>query len=106
MAAINFFCQDISFTLPNSRKISAWIKNAIESEGYALRQLNFIFCSDTYLLTLNLQYLQHDTYTDIITFDTSAKNEGLEGDIFISIDRVQENALKFAYYRQLPRDNK
>jgi rRNA maturation RNase YbeY len=93
MAAINFFCQDISFILPKPRKISSWIKAAIKSEDHILEELNFIFCSDEYLLSINLQYLNHRTYTDIITFDTSEHERKIEGDIFISIERVKENAL-------------
>jgi probable rRNA maturation factor len=95
MAAINFFSHDVIFNLPKPKKTSSWIKRAIKNEGSVVGQLNFIFCSDSYLLTLNLQYLNHQTYTDIITFDTSEDNEALEGDIFISIDRVRENAEKF-----------
>jgi probable rRNA maturation factor len=94
MAVINFFCQDVSFALPNPRKTATWIKNAAKNEKQAVRQLNVIFCSDDYLLTLNVQYLAHKTYTDIITFDTGDGLE-LEGDIYISIDRVKDNSKKF-----------
>jgi probable rRNA maturation factor len=94
MAAINFFSQDISFSLPNPRKTSAWIKKALEAERRSLNELNFIFCSDDYLLAINRQYLKHNTYTDIITFNNSDERKVIEGDIFISIDRVEENARK------------
>jgi rRNA maturation RNase YbeY len=92
MAAINFFSQGISFKLPKPRKTSSWIKNAIEGEGSTLKQLNYIFCSDDYLLKINQQYLHHITLTDIITFDTSESSDRIEGDIFISVERVKENA--------------
>jgi rRNA maturation RNase YbeY len=94
MAAINFFSQDISFILPKSRKITSWIKMVVKSEGHTLEALNFIFCSDEHLLGINRQYLNHKTYTDIITFDTSEHDRKIEGDIFVSIERVKENALK------------
>jgi rRNA maturation RNase YbeY len=94
MAAINFFSQDIPFILPKPRKTSSWIKSTIEAEGHRLKELNFIFCSDEHLLGMNLQYLNHKTYTDIITFDNSEEASSIEGDIFISIDRVKENAQK------------
>jgi probable rRNA maturation factor len=95
MAAINFFSEDSQFCLPNSRKTSTWIKNVIKSERRSLGQLNFIFCSDNYLLNLNVEYLAHDTFTDIITFDTSDGKEALEGDIYISVDRINDNSRIF-----------
>ncbi|HEX8547220.1 MAG TPA: rRNA maturation RNase YbeY [Cytophagaceae bacterium] len=64
----------------------------MKEEGSDLLQLNFIFCTDAYLLDINVQYLNHDYYTDIITFDNSSETDVLEGDIFISIDRITENA--------------
>jgi probable rRNA maturation factor len=93
MAAINFFSQLSSFKVPHPRKTAAWIQATIKKEKGKLRQLNFIFCSDEDLLKINIEYLNHKTYTDIITFDTSDTGE-IEGDIFISIDRVRENAGK------------
>ena len=92
MAAINFFSQVDSFKFPQPRKTSAWIQAAIRKEKRKLGQLNFIFCSDEDLLQINVQYLNHKTYTDIITFDNSDVEGELEGDIFISVDRVKENA--------------
>ncbi|MBB3841246.1 rRNA maturation RNase YbeY [Runella defluvii] len=90
---IQFFNEDVDFKIPNPRKTKTWLKDIIESEGFELNQLNYIFCSDEYLLSVNQQYLNHDFYTDIITFDNSEEIEGIvEGDIFISIDRVKENA--------------
>ena len=96
MPRINFFEEDIHLKLKNKARLKEWIKNTIEAEGYTLRELNFIFCSDQYLLQINRQYLDHDTYTDIITFDNAEKERQVTGDIFISIERIRENAEKFA----------
>jgi probable rRNA maturation factor len=95
MPVINFFEEDIRFKLKNKTGVKQWVKDTIGAEGYKLKELNYIFCSDQYLLQINQQYLDHDTYTDIITFDNSEKDEIIEGDIFISIDRIRENANKF-----------
>ncbi|MFN8349769.1 MAG: rRNA maturation RNase YbeY [Spirosomataceae bacterium] len=89
---IHFFNEDVDFNVPRPRKTKSWLKNIILSEGYELNQLNYIFCSDEYLLSINRQYLNHDFYTDIITFDNSETEGVVEGDIFVSIDRVRENA--------------
>jgi probable rRNA maturation factor len=89
---IHFFNEDVDFKVPNPRKTKTWLKGIINSEGYELNQLNYVFCSDEYLLNINRQYLDHDFYTDIITFDSSENKGIVEGDIFISIERVQENA--------------
>ncbi len=89
---IQFFNEDVDFKVPQSRKTKMWLKSIIETEGFALNQLNYIFCSDEYLLNINRQYLDHDFYTDIITFDNSEDDGMIEGDIFISIERVSENA--------------
>lgn len=95
MGSIHFFIEEIHFTLPNPRKTSNWIKQAIVSEHKDLGELNFVFCSDEYLQRINHQYLKHKTFTDIITFDNSDRDELIEGDVFISIDRVRENSVKF-----------
>lgn len=89
---IQFFNEDVEFKVPNPRKTKLWLKSIIESEGFELNQINYIFCSDEYLLSVNQQYLNHDFYTDIITFDNSDEEQTIEGDIFISIDRIKENA--------------
>ena len=89
---INFFNEDISFTVKQKGLLRTWIRNTIISENHRLKLLNFIFCSDAYLLNINKEYLNHDTYTDIITFDNSDVEKEIAGDIFISIDRVEENA--------------
>ncbi len=95
MPVINYFFEDIDFSLKSQRKISKWISNVVAMEGKEIIGLNYIFCSDQYLLELNQQYLQHQTFTDIITFDHSEDDNMLEGDVFISIDRVIENAKNF-----------
>lgn len=96
MPRINFFEEDIRFKLKDKAKVKEWVKTTIEAEGYKLKELNYIFCSDKYLLQINQQYLDHDTYTDIVTFDNSEKEKTIEGDIFISIERIRENAEKFS----------
>jgi len=95
MPAIHFFEEDIHFKLKDKNKVKAWVKTTIKSEGYQLQELNYIFCSDAYLLEINRKYLDHDTFTDIITFDNSEKEKVVTGDIFISIDRIRENAARF-----------
>jgi probable rRNA maturation factor len=95
MPAITFFEEDTTYKLKNKKAVRHWITETIKAEGFKLKELNYIFCSDNYLLQINQQYLNHDTYTDIITFDNSETNKLISGDIFISIDRIRENALKF-----------
>src|ERR1700712_5418613 len=95
MPAIQFFEEDITYTLKQKTAVRQWVTNTIIAEGYKLKELTYIFCSDGYLLKINQQYLNHDTYTDIITFDNSDKEGVIVGDIFISVDRVAENALKY-----------
>ena len=88
------FNYETQFELPNEDQISTWISAVIQSENKKEGDINYVFCNDEYLLNLNEQYLDHDTLTDIISFDYSVGNE-LHGDIFISIERVQENAQDF-----------
>jgi len=92
---IRFFSEDTDFTLAHPRKTSHWITEAAEKEKSRIKEINYIFCSDSFLLSLNQNYLEHDSFTDIITFDYSISNKALEGEIYISIDRVSENAFKF-----------
>lgn len=92
---IHFFLEDISFTLKQKGLIKSWVKNIIVEEGFKLKELNFIFCSDNYLLSMNQDYLKHDTLTDIITFDNSEQKRVIVGDIFISLERIRENAQSF-----------
>lgn len=93
---IHFFSEDISFTLKHKILVRKWLKSTIESEGFKLKEMNFVFCSDHYLLTINQEYLKHDTLTDIITFDNSDKEFTIVADLFISIERVHENAHTFS----------
>jgi probable rRNA maturation factor len=95
---INFYTEDIKFTLKNKSKIKNWIISTVEKYKRKTGEINFIFCSDAFLLNINKQYLNHDTYTDIITFDYSKEDKKLSisGDVFISIERVKENAEKFS----------
>ncbi|UZD21556.1 rRNA maturation RNase YbeY [Algoriphagus halophytocola] len=90
--AINFFTEEVNFILTKKNKRKSWLKEIANSEGFSISELNFIFCSDHYLHEINLEYLNHDTYTDIITFDNSEKEKVIEGDIFISVERVKENS--------------
>lgn len=95
MPAIQFFEEDISYNIKNKKPLRQWISETIQAEGFLLKELTYIFCSDDYLLHINQQYLNHDTYTDIITFDNSDTANVIVGDIFISIHRIRENAVKF-----------
>lgn len=90
---IQFFAEDVEYDLPNPTKTKRWLRFVIESEGYVLTQLNYIFCSDEYLLNMNRERLHHDYFTDIITFDISENEKEIEGEIYISTHRVTENAL-------------
>ncbi|MFM7430758.1 MAG: rRNA maturation RNase YbeY [Flammeovirgaceae bacterium] len=92
--SIRFLNNEILFKVKNSRKIADWIKSVAKKEKKQIGELSYIFCSDEYLLSLNQQYLKHNTLTDIITFDYS-EGKTLSGEIYISIDRVAENAEKF-----------
>lgn len=95
MARVNFFVEEVDFDLPFPRKTSTWIIASAEKEKRLVKELNFIFCSDPYLSGINRDYLKHSSLTDIVTFDNSESDFEIEGDIFISIDRVKENARKF-----------
>ena len=86
-----FHSEAIDYTLRDKRKVREWLLRIIETEGQHAGPITFIFCDDAYLLEINQQYLNHDTYTDIITFDYTSP-EAVSGDIFISLDRVRENA--------------
>jgi probable rRNA maturation factor len=92
--AISFFNEETDFKLPHKIKHKNWLKQIANEYNYRIIELNYIFCTDEYLHQINMDYLKHDTYTDIITFDNSEKQNLLEGDIFISWDRVKDNATK------------
>jgi len=93
---ISFFTEDTDYKIKDKQKIRQWVGATVTAEGFdRIGDLNLIFCSDTYLLAINKQYLRHDTYTDIVTFDSSEEDHVIAGDIFISVERTAENALKF-----------
>ena len=89
---IEFFSEDVEFELENPNQIAAWINEVIEQHDQELISLTYVFCSDDYLHEMNVSYLDHDTLTDIITFDNADEEGIVEGDIFISVDRVRDNA--------------
>ncbi len=95
MNSINFFVEDIDFSLKEKLKIKKWVSNTIKSEHKQIGNINYIFCSDDYLLKINIKHLKHDTYTDIITFNYCTENT-INSDIYISIERVTENAKTFS----------
>ncbi len=92
--SIRFASQDIDFELLEAEKVKNWISQVIQLRGKRVGNISYLFCDDEYLLGVNQQYLNHDTYTDIITFDYVAADL-ISGDIMISIDRVGENASQF-----------
>jgi len=89
---ISFFSENIDFQLVNHNSVRNWIEEQLHDSKATASTLNFIFCPDEYLLEINRKYLNHDYYTDIITFPYKQHPEALEADIYISIDRVKENA--------------
>ncbi|MCC9165374.1 rRNA maturation RNase YbeY [Pontibacter harenae] len=89
---IEFFSEETDFTLENPEQVSEWIANVIEQHNQELVNLTYIFCSDEYLHEINVEYLDHDTLTDIITFNNADIEGTIEGDVFISVDRVRDNA--------------
>jgi rRNA maturation RNase YbeY len=91
---IQFCSEDITFSLKEKLKHKAWLNEVAKQEGKKILELSYVFCSDDYLLQINKEYLHHDTLTDIVTFDNSEDPKKIEGDIFISIDRVKENGEK------------
>jgi rRNA maturation RNase YbeY len=91
---INYQSQDIKFVLKEKRKVSKWINDVVKLHQKKLGYLSYIFCSNHYILELNRQYLNHNYFTDIITFDYCYDNK-VEGDIFISIDTVLDNSHRF-----------
>lgn len=97
MSKINFFIEDIKFSFKNKPALREWLEAAAKKERFKIEQLNYILCPDRFLLNLNQHYLHHDDFTDIITFDlklqtSNSTPQTLTGDIFISIERVKENA--------------
>jgi rRNA maturation RNase YbeY len=88
------FNYETDFKLQNETKIQTWISSCIDTYGYTEGEINYIFCDDEYLLKLNVEFLEHDTFTDIISFDYTL-GKLISGDIFISVERVRENAQNF-----------
>lgn len=91
---VRYFFEDIDFQFKPKRFTSSWLKTVAESEIRRLGEVNLIFCSDNYILDINQRFLQHDYFTDIITFDYCEGNV-LSGDLFISVDSVRENSLEY-----------
>ncbi len=89
-----FFNNETFFTLKDEHEIVSWVKKCIQDESKEHGEINFIFCDDSYLLEINIKYLNHNTLTDIITFDYTL-DDLVGGDVFISIDRVKENAADY-----------
>lgn len=92
---IAFQSEGIIFRFQKQRKTATWLKAVAKDEGKVIESLDYIFVSDAFLAKLNKKYLDHDTYTDIITFDYSERKGPIIGEIYISIPRVRENAKKF-----------
>ena len=88
---IHYTCQDIEMPALDERRVSRWIRSVAADYGFAVGNINYIFCDDERELEVNREFLGHDYYTDVITFDYSTKNT-LNGDIFISLDTVRSNA--------------
>lgn len=85
------FFYETDFKLKDSRVWKNWIKESVQKEGFSIGELNYIFCDDEYILEINRDYLNHDYYTDVIGFQYSQGSD-LTGDIYISVDRITENA--------------
>ena len=108
---IRYFSEDTTFMLKSKRLISKWLKQVAQENGHVLGELNYIFCSDPYLLAINQQFLDHDYFTDIITFDNSddffleTGRKGVSADIYISIDTVKANGAAYGegFERELHR---
>ncbi len=102
--AISFSCADLDFELVDEKLTKKWIASVVNHYGMHLGRITYLFCSDEYVYKANMKYLNHDTYTDIITFDCVEGNL-ISGDIMISIDRVKDNAAKFSipFERELSR---
>lgn len=102
--AVHFFSEDIDFPSIEKKQIKKWIKEVVLFHSKSLGEINYIFTSDEYILKVNQDYLQHDYYTDVITFDYSELNK-ISGDIFISLDTVKSNSIKFnqEYRKELNR---
>lgn len=105
MGTILFRNNGISPSIKDKTKLKIFLASVFEDEKTEFRSLSYIFCKDDYLLSLNQHYLQHDTLTDIITFTLSGKNEEVISEIYISLERIEENSKKFdaTYFQELLR---
>jgi len=95
ISPIHFHFLEPGLTLSDRSRLKLFIRSLFKKERKKLAGLNYIFCSDDYLLDINRQYLQHDYYTDIITFDLSEPGQAINAEIYISVERVRENARQF-----------
>ena len=94
--SIKFFNEDVSYVLRNKTQLRAWLVKCALKKKQKINSLNYIFCSDRFLKKMNKQYLNHDYHTDIITFPTSEPGDkNINGDIYISIDRIKDNAAQY-----------
>ena len=95
--AVRYYTDDCSYRLPQKRLTARWLREVAEAEGYVLGDVNYIFCSAARLLEMNRQYLGHDYYTDVITFDYSDRRgtHVVSGDIFIDVETVADNARQY-----------
>ncbi len=91
VTSIHFFQEDTTYIVKQKKRIKEWVLSCVKSEGKELGDLNYIICSDSYLRAINKEHLDHDYETDIVTFDYST-GDVLSGDLFISIDRIKDNA--------------
>ena len=99
--AIKYYTEDCNYRLEGRRDIREWLHAVAEDEGYRIEQINYVFCSAQHLLEMNRQFLGHDYFTDIITFDYSELREGfVAGDIFIDIETVADNARLYGASRR------
>ena len=88
------FNYETDFKIEDEHRLENWIKTIVADKGFEIGEINYIFCDDAYLLKLNIEFLQHDTLTDIISFDNTM-GKLISGDIFISVERVSDNAKDF-----------
>ena len=91
---VSYFFENTDFKLKGKTRIKQWLKLVAESEIFTLGNVSVIFCSDNYILDINQRYLQHDYFTDIITFDYTEGTK-ISGDLFISVDSVRENSIEY-----------
>ncbi|MCD4680152.1 MAG: rRNA maturation RNase YbeY [Bacteroidales bacterium] len=93
--AIIFFLKNVNYNIREKNKIRIWLERAIKIENKKLTEINYILCNDTFLLNLNKKFLKHNTLTDVISFDMAETDNSINGEIYISINRVKANASKY-----------